>query len=346
LALWDSSLAQISLQTQKDWVEWMKQEILKDNRIKLNEGSLEIGRGLTLIVNSKGTHHAEAETSCVWSLMGMASDNHVLTSFDYFTHLSRKAMGIGDEILKTTSLFRESLLKSLKIGEGRSYRGPVLFSPRAVLDILLDSLIYHLNGRVILDGSSRWKLTDKDKDLLDSKITLVDSPWLYDRFSCGLFDREGMPTETLELFARGQLKNFLLDNYSAKGLQLSSNGHAVGGASSIPTVGSHSLCLKGGDKPLSHLMKESDPSAQGILWINRYSGQTDPVTGDFSGVAKGGEWWVNGEFRYCVQETLVSGNLFECLNHNLLALSSETQVVDSSGESPYALIDGLSVTTI
>lgn len=346
LNLWDPALAHISLQTQKEWVEWMKREFLKDSRLRLNEGSLEVGKGISLIVNSKGIHHAESETSCVWSLMGMASDKEILTSFDYFSHLSRKAQGAGDIIIKTTSAFRDSLLRSLRIGEGRSYRGLVLFSPRAVLDVLLDSLIYHLNGRVLLDGSSRWKLSDREKVVLNPAINLIDSPWFSDRFSCGFFDREGTPTEEVELFSNGHLKNFLLDNYSAKGLHLSSNGHAVGGATSLPTVGPHSICLKGGDKSLVTLMKETDPSSHGILWINRYSGQTDPVTGDFSGIAKSGEWWVNGEFRYCVKETLVSGNLFESLGSNLVGLSSETQVVDCSGESPWALIDGLSVTAV
>lgn len=346
LRLWDPALAQISLQTQKDWIEWMRMEFLKDSRIRLNEGSLEVGKSISLLANSKGTHHIESDTSCVWSLMGMASDKETLTSFDYFSHLSRQALGIGEIIVKTTSQFRESLLKNLRLGDGRSYRGPVLFSPRAVLDVLIDSLTYHLNGRVLLDGSSRWKLDDRDKSLLNPCLTLIDTPWLSDRFSSGLFDREGTPTEETELISQGHLKNFLLDNYSAKGLHQVSNGHAAGGPTSIPTVGTHNLCLRGGAQSLLSLLKESDPTSQGILWINRYSGQTDPVTGDFSGIAKGGEWWVNGEFRYCVKETLISGNVFECLGENLVAVSSETQVIDSSGESPTALIDGVSVTTV
>jgi PmbA protein len=88
----------------------------------------------------------------------------------------------------------------------------------------------------------------------------------------------------------------------------------------------------------------ADAQSEGVLWINRYSGQTDPVSGDFSGVAKGSEWWVAGEFQHCVEETLISGNIFECLNQNLLGLSLETELVDSSNESPYLLADGVSVT--
>lgn len=344
LSLWDSELAQISLKTQKDWIEWMRSEFLKDSRMKLNEGSLEVSKGLYLVANSKGTHQLEAEANCVWSMMGMASEGDRLTSFDYFSQISRKARGMGDKIVQTTAQFRDNLLKGLKVGQARSYKGLVFFSPRAVLDVLLDSLLYHLNGRVLLEGSSRWKLQDREKSILSPLLTLIDSPWLSDRFACGLFDREGTATRELSLLREGCLTNFLFDHYSAQGLHQTSTGHAVGGPSGVPTVGSHSLCLKGGHKSLQSLLKESDPQNQGILWINRYSGQTDPVTGDFSGVAKGSEWWVNGSFQYGVQETLISGNVFDCLGKHLVALSEETHVVDCSGESPVALVDGVSVT--
>lgn len=345
LSLWDAELAQISLKTQKDWIEWMRSEFLKDPRMKLNEGSLEVSKGLYLIANSKGTHQLEAEANCVWSLMGMAAQGDTLTSFDYFSQISRKARGIGDRIIHSTAQFRDNLLKGLQVGQARSYKGLVFFSPRAVLDVLLDSLIYHLNGRVLLEGSGRWKLEDREKPILNSLLNLMDSPWLSDRFACGLFDREGTATRELSLLKEGCLMNFLFDHYSAHGLHQTSTGHAVGGPSGVPTVGSHSLCLKGGKKSLQSLLKESDPQGQGILWINRYSGQTDPVTGDFSGVAKGSEWWVNGSFQYGVQETLISGNVFDCLGKNLLDLSEETHLVDCSGESPAALIDGVSVTS-
>ena len=345
LTLWDPALAQVSLHTQKDWVEWMRKEILKDPRIRLNEGSLEIGKGLYLVENSKGTHHMEASTHCGWSLMGMASENDVLTSFDYFSQLSRTTHKIGDKITQTTKDFREGLIKNLKLGPASNYRGLVCFSPRAVLDILLDSVVYHLNGRVVLEGSSRWKLSDKSQTVLNTKIHLKDTPWREDLFGCGLFDREGTPTQEVVLISEGRLQSFLMDNYSATGLHQTSTGNAAGGPTSLPSVGSHGLCLKGGTKSLADIRKDSDPNGKGILWINRYSGQTDPVTGDFSGVAKGSEWWVRGEFQYCVQETLISGNVFDCLNQGLAELSLETQTVDASGEGPMALIDGVSVTT-
>jgi len=275
----------------------------------------------------------------------MAADKEVLTSFDYFSHLSRKELGVADKIVTSTAAFRNSLLKNLRIGEARSYCGPVFFSPRAVLDILIDSLMYHLNGRVLLEGSSRWSLKDKESQIVHSSLNLTDTAWNSERFSCSAFDREGTPTQNLALVSEGRLLSFLFDNYSAKGLHQTSTGHAVGGPSSLPSVGNHSVCLAGGKEPLSRLLVSADEGRQGILLVNRYSGQTDPVTGDFSGVAKGSEWWIGGEFSHCVKETLISGNIFDCLGKQLVALSQEVEVVDDSSESPTLWIDGISVTT-
>jgi len=344
LALWDDSLAQVSFRTQSDWIQRMKQEILSDPRIRLNEGSLEVSKSLSLVANSKGVHQFEKETSCIWSLMGMAQDEQRITSFDYFSQLSRTGNRVAETMVKSIRSFQESLIKNLNVAKPKSYRGKVLFSPRAVIDILLDSLTYHLNGRVVLEKSSRWNIKHLGSRALSPLINLKDSAWLSDRFSCGLFDREGTPTRDLHLIEKGILNHFLLDHYSAKGLHQTSNGHASGGPTSPPSVSCHSLCLQSGVTPLNQLAIDADPKSEGILWINRYSGQTDPVSGDFSGVAKGSEWWVKGKFQHCVQETLISGNLFDCLNESLLGLSKETEVVDSSHESPCLLVDGVSVT--
>jgi len=79
--------------------------------------------------------------------------------------------------------------------------------------------------------------------------------------------------------------------------------------------------------------------------VHRFSGQVDPVTGDFSGVAKGADWWHCGERAYSVKETLISGNIFEGLKKNIFGISQETKIIDSNAESPTMILDGISVTT-
>ncbi|MFM8314575.1 MAG: TldD/PmbA family protein [Deltaproteobacteria bacterium] len=342
--LMDPALVDLSLQTQKDWTRLMVAEATKDKRFRINEGAVEIGSSISLILNSLGTHQSETDAAASWSLMGMGVEGDSITSFDYFSHMTRKAAEGADQIILSTRNFVEEVLRNLKTGKSESYKGLVIFTPRAVLDILVSSLAYHFNGRVIAENIGRWGMKHRDQNILNSQLTLIDNPWLRDRSGCSSFDREGTPTKPVCLIDQGVLKSFCLDHYAAHALQLSSTGHAAGGPSSLPTVGTHTLCLASGNSPRKTLYTQATESQKAFLVVHRYSGQSDPVTGDFSGVAKGAEWWVNGEKQYYVQETLISGNIFEALGNDLVDISKETEVIDCDEESPTLLINNISVT--
>jgi PmbA protein len=343
--IFDTALHQVSLQTQRDWTKLLADEAMRDKRLKLNEGSFEIGSSLFLVMNSLGTHKIEKETAAGWSLMGMAAEGDRMTSFDYFSDLARKAEGIPDRLVNSARKFRTELIDTLHQGPAETYKGVVIFSPRAALEILVDSISYHFNGRNLVEGTSRWKLEELGKKLFHPSFHLKDDPWKTDRAGCTLFDREGTPARPLSLVESGEWKNVLLDHYAAKALGRSSTGHAVGGPSSLPALSSHSLCVGAGKTPIAGLLKDVATRQKQVLIVHRYSGQADPITGDFSGVAKGGEWWINGERAYFVQETLISGNVFDALEKSLVGLSAETEVVDASQECPTFAIDGVSVTS-
>jgi PmbA protein len=340
----DPALLELSIQTQKEWTRLMVAEATKDKRFRLNEGSVEIGSGLSLVTNSLGTHHLEADTVASWSLMGMGVEGEVITSFDYFSELSRQAISTPEKIMLSTRKFVGEVLNNLSTGKSESYRGLVIFTPRAVLDILISTLAYHLNGRIVAENTGKWGLKDREKGILSSKISLTDNPWLKDRAGCSSFDREGTPTRPLNLIEQGVLKHFCLDHYAAHALKLSSTGHAAGSPSSLPSVATHTLCLGAGDESRAALFQKAVAQQKSFLVVHRYSGQSDPVTGDFSGVAKGAEWWSNGERKYYVQETLISGNVFDALGNDLVGISKEVEVIDSDEESPTLLINNVSVT--
>lgn len=340
----DPALLDLSLQTQKDWTQLMVAETKKDPRFRLNEGSVEIGTGLSLILNSLGTHQVEADSAVSWTLMGMAVEGESITSFDYFSQMNRIASRAPEQIVSSTRTFVQEVVRNLKTGKSESYKGLVIFTPRAVLDILISSLAYHFNGRVVAEKTGRWALKDRDNQILNNKINLIDNPWLRDRMGCSSFDREGNPTLPTSLIENGILKTFCLDNYAAHALQLSSTGHAAGGPSSLPAVSNHTLCVGSGSTPLKQLYDSASTHQKSFLVVHRYSGQSDPVTGDFSGVAKGAEWWSQGEKKYYVQETLISGNIFQALGDDLVEISRETEVIDSDEESPTLLLNNISVT--
>ncbi|NQW44983.1 MAG: TldD/PmbA family protein [Deltaproteobacteria bacterium] len=340
----DPALTEISLQTQKEWTQLLVAEATKDKRFRLNEGGVEIGTGISLVINSLGTHQMEVDTAASWSLMGMGVQDKLITSFDYFSHLSRHASTTPERIILSTRKFIEEVLRNLNTGRSESYKGLVIFSPRAVLDILISSLSYHFNGRVVAETTGRWGLKNRDQQILNSQLSLKDNPWLRDRSGCSTFDREGTPTRPMDLIEKGVLKSFCLDHYAAHALKLTSTGHAAGGPSSLPAVSTHTLCLAPGEESQHSLYQRVSAAQKSFLVVQRYSGQSDPVTGDFSGVAKGAEWWVNGERRYYVQETLISGNIFQSLGEDLFAISKETEIIDCDEESPTLVINNISVT--
>jgi PmbA protein len=81
---------------------------------------------------------------------------------------------------------------------------------------------------------------------------------------------------------------------------------------------------------------------KGII-ISRFSGNVDPVNGDFSGVVKGGQLIMNGTIKYSVKEVMVAGNVFDALRR-LNGISRERKVIYDS-ILPYMRFDGISFTT-
>ncbi|RMF23985.1 MAG: TldD/PmbA family protein, partial [Deltaproteobacteria bacterium] len=69
---------------------------------------------------------------------------------------------------------------------------------------------------------------------------------------------------------------------------------------------------------------------------------TNPVTGEFSGVVKNG-FLHEGGSRRPINETLIAGNLFDCLLH-VSAVSRERRRIDGSDLLPAVRLEGVSVT--
>ena len=92
-----------------------------------------------------------------------------------------------------------------------------------------------------------------------------------------------------------------------------------------------------GDKALNDMILEID---KGIL-LSRFSGGSPSDNGDFSGVAKNSYYIENGEIKYPISETMISGNICEMLN-NIKDISKET-INDGSSIYPWVQFSGLTI---
>ena len=189
--------------------------------------------------------------------------------------------------------------------------------------------------------AGRSALADKvGRAIAHGMLDVRDDPTDAGLAGAGAFDREGQPTAAFQLVAEGRLAGYLYNGYAASVDGRESTGHAVGGSRSVPGLGAHALVVAPGSGGDADALRRE--LGRGLV-IQRFSGTVDPTSGDFSGVAKSARWVEGGVEVRPVGETLIAGNAFELLGR-LIALSSESPLLDGEARIPWALIDGVSVT--
>lgn len=321
--------------------DYVVSEATSDSRISVDRIEVSHTRQAWAIHNSRGVGQSAAQASLSWYVMGMAKTDNEVTSFDYDGSSAFSYSEIEAEIKRSIGLFKNSVLGTLGARSGSSYMGPVLFHPYAVMDLIADIVLANCNGIRHQDGMSPWK--DKvGTAVAKSLLTIVEDP-LNKNLGSGWnpFDREGNPSQKHFLIKDGVL-NFVAHNcFSAKRGATQPTGNSSGGARSAPSIGFQNVSV---------LSKIGGPDDRAIykefskgLCLKRFSGNADPTSGQFSGVAKNSWWIENGERAYPVQEVMISGNLFDVLN-SIQTVGSVSHKVQGDGLAPYIIVDGLSVT--
>ncbi|MBF0198130.1 MAG: TldD/PmbA family protein [Planctomycetes bacterium] len=326
----DEALDQISMGKMRELSELLMGGLLSDKRISIDSASIERSSGVRVIANSKGMRAFDRGSSLTWSMMGMGIDGDDITSFDYISDFSYFLAKAPEKILKSTETFKEKLINCLGAGQGESYKGQVLLSPALVDELLIEPLIYHMLGANIMDGKSKWEQSLHEK-VAPENLTIEDHPHDLTLRGCTPFSGEGVPTQEMTLVGNGVLQKHLDSVYTAnrRGTKPTGNGG-----------GPHCTYVKPGSKNLSSLRAMSDI----LLEPSRFSGNMDPVTGDFSGVAKGSQFYKKGEKVGPVKEMMISGNLFQVLDEGL-TLGEKCFSDGGCYLIPHILLDGVSVTS-
>ncbi len=310
----------------------------RDPRVRVDSGEVTLETSSFALVSTEGTRAFEESTTARGYLFGMAVEGDQVASFDYdgsATHSLGQAESLFDA---AADRFVEKCLAGLGARPGKSYRGAVVLSPEAVAEFLLEDLIAAASADNVRKGKSR--LAGKiGKKIAARSFTVIDDPTQPGAVGSCAFDREGVPTRRYPIVEHGTLKGYLFNHYEAKvaGLPEGSTGHAVGSATSLPQIGPHRLEVLPGDTSLADLL-EGGP----VVYVGRFSGSTNPVTGEFSGVVKNGFLCENGR-RQPVNETLVAGNLFDALAR-ISGLSRERRLVGGTRLVPAVRLEDVSVT--
>lgn len=328
----DPTVARLELEDLQPMMHDALEALISDERLALDRFEMSSSESFQSMATSTGIVCNEMQTSVDWSYLAMARDdaNDEVSGMDYDGGFSFALKGARERILQEALAFRDRVLANLKPGKCPSYKGLVIFSPRAVSEILLDPLLYHASGYQVMDGRSRWA-TSVGKKVMSDKISLVDDP--HDRTLEGAtsYDNDGIATVKQPIIDRGVLAMHLQSCYSAKRNNTKPNAMAGG---------PFGLKLAPGDASLEDLYG----ARKEILFVDRFSGNTDSLTGDFSGVAKTSSLYVNGKRAHAVTEVMIAGNVFTLLE-KVAAVSKAVENLSGDMLAPYMLFDEISVSS-
>ena len=172
----------------------------------------------------------------------------------------------------------------------------VIFSKGAMM-----SLWGHLLSAI--SGGSVYRKTtflhdSLNKEVLPEFISLHEDPFIVGGLASGNFDGEGVQARVSDIVDKGVLKEFLLSSYTARKLNLKTNGHS----GSV-----YNLCVVSEKDPVSldEMMKEA---GSGIVITDLMGQGVDLLTGNYSRGAAG-FYFENGERKHAVEEITVAGNL-------------------------------------
>ncbi|HYW68500.1 MAG TPA: TldD/PmbA family protein [bacterium] len=306
-----------------------------DPRVTVDSGELAGHWGEKAIATSRGVRASERSSLYYCYIFGMAKEGETVSSFDFQFDGARSAAAIDPA--SVAHKFAENVVGSLGAVKGESFNGPIILAPKAASEILVDPITSSVRASSVQRETSKFR-GRLGQVVASDLLNVTDDSTLKDGAATSAFDREGLRPEVLPLIQGGVLKHFLYDAYTARKDDRSSNGHAGGGASSVPLVSTTNVVVASGETSLADMIAGID---KGIL-ATRFSGNADPVSGDFSGSVKGGRMIRGGKLAEPLCGTMIAGNTFELLKR-ITAVSSEHERMFGS-VVPYIALEEISVT--
>lgn len=307
----------------------------RDPRISVDSGNFSCARVSHYLANSNGLCMSERLSSFSWSIMGMAIDTGEVSSFDFQsggTHFVKRI-----DVRKTVEDFADTVLDSLKPQKIESFRGEMLLAPSAVNELVEEVIAHSINSDAVQKKTTAFagKIgTSVASDFLNVEDDATNTEGL----GAASFDREGAPHRRNVVIERGVLKKLLYNTYTARKDGVRTTGNAGGSSSSPPLVSTTNFIIRAGTSGVDAMISEMK---KGII-VSRFSGNVNPINGDFSGVVKGGKLVEHGNVIHAIREVMVAGNIFSALK-NLDGVSKERKVLVSS-ILPYLRFGNISFT--
>jgi PmbA protein len=203
-----------------DYLRELEETASKDEKIINTESSFSESRGNFILANSDGFCNGYKSSSFTASCVTVAKDENSMERDYEFTsrcHLN--------DIIKPKylgNIAAEQTIKKLSPKKIGSDKISLIFDKR-IAKGLLSSFASAISSSAIARGTSFLK--DKiDQQIFSDTINIFDKPDLVKGLGSQYFDSEGVKSETLKLVENGFLREYLVDTYNGRKLELKSNG--------------------------------------------------------------------------------------------------------------------------
>ena len=295
----------------------------EDKKIINTESSFTEKKTNFILANSDGFCSGYKTSSFTTSCVAVAKDENSMER-DYEYSSKRYLDDIKDPqtLGKLASHQTIRKLSPKKIG---SEKLSVIFDKR-IAKGMLSAFASAISSSAIARGTSFLK-DQINEQIFSNSINIIDKPDIIKGLGSKNFDAEGIKSETLNLVKEGVLKNYLVDTYNGKKLNLQSNGRSGG---------TTNLYFENGKKSYDELLKTNSK----CIYITETIGHgSNLVTGDYS-VGGTGFFVEDGEFKYPINEITIAGNFKDMFKNIFLANDLDFEY---STNSPTMMIEGMTV---
>ncbi len=280
-----------------------------DPRIKNSEGAwFEASAGGMAYSNSLGFVGSYRSSYCAVSVAPIAQNGTQNGGMqrDYWYSVARRVSALEDpEAVGRKAA--ERALRKLGARKVPTCRVPVVFDPETART-LLGHVFEAVRGDAIYRSASF--LTGKlGQRVASDAVTILDDGLRPGGFGSRPFDDEGIPASVIPVIQGGVLRNYLLNSYAARKLNLRTTGNASRSVSGPPGIGPKNFYLAAG----AHAPREILRSVKSGFYVTDLFGfGVNTVNGDYSRGATG-MWIENGELAFPVEEVTIAGNLQDML---------------------------------
>jgi len=264
-----------------------------DSRISNSEGaSFSAHEGVSLMRNSLGFSGFSRGTRYGLSCSVIAGESSAMQR-DYW-YDSKRRLDALESAQSIGELAAQRTVQRLDARKIDTCKVPILFDA-TIAPGLLRNLISAINGNAVYKKSS-FLAGKLDQQIFPAHITIAQQPHIPEGMGSAVYDGEGVATRDQAYIEQGRLISYVLSQYSACKLKLSTTGNAGG---------VRNLKINHDGISQTQLLKRMD---KGLLVTEMMGFGVNNVTGDYSRGAAG--FWVEkGEIQYPVHEITLSGNL-------------------------------------